>query len=402
MKHSQLFRNGIGMMARFKLRTALMALGIVISVAMLVVVRTYGAGAKQAMMDKMSRFFNPTNLMVLAGPNSLPGQEADGSTLTLEDLEAVVAASEEVVAWDPMQTIAGRTVQYRDKARPTIVYGHTERYPIVWNRDVSSGRPIEAEDVATSARVAILGYKTAEFLFGDDDPLGKQIQIGSVPFRVKGVLGPLGLDPHGTDRDDEIQVPITTMNRRLLNVSTIASAKLLLRDEADVAPVAERLRMVIRERHGIAEGERDDFLLITPELVNRMLARANRVFTVFLPRVAGIILLMAALVITIVMLMTIRERVAEIGLRKAVGATDDQIGRQFLVETLLITLTSGLFGLILGLAVVMVGSQLAGFPIVIAPSAFLLGLLAALAAGLLASVLPARRAARMSPVTALR
>jgi hypothetical protein len=204
---------------------------------------------------------------------------------------------------------------------------------VVWDRGVREGEYFSEADVRSSARVALLGHKAADQLFDGEDPIGKQIQIGGAPFRVKGILEHHGFDPHGFDRDDEVHVPISTMMRRVVNVDTIGAAKLLIERPDQVDETADEIADLLYARHGLADGEPEDFSIYTPTQVQQAVKEANRVLTVYLPATAGIALLVAAIVIANIMLIGVRERIGEIGLRKAVGATDRQIGGQFLLES---------------------------------------------------------------------
>ena len=206
-------------MTRHKLRTFFMSAGIVVAVAVLVATRSLGAGAEEAMMESMSRFLSNSSVIVFSGGGGKRSADAGPTTtLTIADLEAIAFEVEGVIAWDPTQSMGGQDVSYRGTTRQVMVSGHSEQAETVWNRGVVAGEYIDKADVSGATRVVLLGTKTAAALFGDEDPIGEQVQIGSAPFRVKGILEPIGMDPHGNDRDDEILVPVTTMMRRLKNV----------------------------------------------------------------------------------------------------------------------------------------------------------------------------------------
>jgi putative ABC transport system permease protein len=256
--------------------------------------------------------------------------------------------------------------------------------------------------VASAARVALVGETAARELFGDRDPLGAEILVEAVPCRVVGVLEPFGTDLHGLDRDDEVVVPITTLMRRIRETDTIGGANLLAADPARSEELAGEVRRVLRERHGLGEGQADDFRIITPLAVQRMVGQARRVIRLYLPLVAGVALLVGGIVAASLMLASVSSRTAEIGLRRAVGARPEQIRLQLVVETASTTLLGGAGGVLVGY----LGARLAGdrFHLgdIFSWSAVLLGLGAAALLGLLAGVAPARRAARLDPATALR
>ncbi|MEM7586472.1 MAG: ABC transporter permease [Acidobacteriota bacterium] len=402
MNRRLLWRSIWHALSRAKLRTFLMSLGIVIAVATLVVARAMGSGAEQKMLDSISRMFSASSLMVSA--RGMQGSIRDGaiSTLTIADIEAIAAELDEVVAWEPFQLFSGQDVRFEGRTRQMNIFGISHQAEEVWQRAVTSGRAITADDLARVARVALIGTKAADALFGDEDPIGQRIYAGSVPLDVIGVLEPYGMDPHGEDRDFEIQVPISTLMRRLMKVDFIMAAKLVVDDPERVEEVADQVTAIMRERHQLVEGVPNDFAVTTPALVRRMVQRANRVLQVFLPAAAGVALLVAALVIASVMLMSVRQRVAEVGLRKAMGATDRQISGQFLTEAVAVTVSSALVGLAIGLAVILVASRRFQIPMALTADTIALALAASVLVGLLAGVLPARQAARLDPIAALK
>jgi len=401
MNKRLLLAGSMRIFARYKLRSFFMGLGIVIGVAALVVMRSVGTGAEKDMLAKIERMFSGSSIIIVNGGGAMHGGRREPGKLTIEDLEAIDDELEQVVDWDPTLAVGGREVQYGDRSRSLLIIGHSERAASVWGRGVREGEFLSEADVRSTARVALIGEVAAEALFGDEDPVGRKIRIGGAPFRVKGVLEPYGVDPHGMDRDDEIHVPITTMMRRVLNRDTIGTVKLLVSRVEEVDDTVEAIAVILQERHGLAVDEPDDFSLFTPTQVQQVVQEANRVLTLYLPATAGIALLVAAIVIANLMLIGVRERIAEIGLRKAVGATDRQIGGQFLLESLAITAISGALGVVLGV-VVLRGLSHAMGPTRVAPDAIVFGLAAAVAVGVLAGFLPARRAARQEPVDALR
>jgi putative ABC transport system permease protein len=254
--------------------------------------------------------------------------------------------------------------------------------------------------VRTAARVAVIGETTAARLFPGEDPIGREIQIDAVPFAIIGVLQRVGTDLHGMDRDNEIVVPVTTMMRRVLNVDTIILARLDV--EAGSAGVAPGIRRVLRERHGLADGQPDDFTMMTPDEIQRMVGTATRIVGTYVPLGALAVLALSALTTALLMLSSVRHRTGEIGLRRAVGALTTDISTQFAVETTMMTGLGGAVGVALGYAgsrAVMRFWRLDSADTLLAIAA---GLVLAIAAGLAASLWPARRAARIDPAVALR
>jgi len=402
MNKRLLAASSLRVLTRYRLRSCFMSLGIVVGVAALVVMRSMGSGAEQEMLDRIERMLGAGSLIISNGAGATRTGISEPGKLSLEDLEAIDDQLEQVVDRDAAVAVGAREVRYRDRGRSVMIVGHSERAEFVWSRGVAEGEFFTEEDVRSAARVALVGSRTAEALFGGEDPVGRSIRIGTSPFRVKGVLEDHGFDPHGMDRDDEVHVPITTMMRRVLKRDVIGYAKLIVSDPNAVDDTVEEVAGLLRSRHGLGDDEPDDFSIHTPTQVQQTVREANRVLTVYLPATAGIALLVAAVVISNIMLIGVRERIAEIGLRKAVGATGRQIGAQFLLESLAVTLVSGVIGAGTGAAIVAGMGRWVSSGTRITPDSILLGLAAALAVGLLAGFLPARRAARQEPVDALR
>jgi len=389
-------------MARFKLRSGFMMLGSLIGVAALTLVLSIGKGAERKILATVRQIFGASSIVVFSGGGRLMGgPHAGASRLTLADVEDLARDLPAVEAWDPQQAM--RTVVRSGDASATArVLGDSERAERVWDRGVSTGEYFDAAAVAGSARVALIGETVARELFGDEDPLGAEILIGSVRFRVIGILERFGTDVHGMDRDDEVVVPISTAMRRLMNVDTIRAAKLLVKDPSRVEETAREVKRLLRERHAIAPGQPDDFTVITSLQVQQMVGRVQRVLFLFLPLVAGISLAAGGVVAASLMLASVSERVGEIGLRRAVGARPLDIQLQFLLETAVTTLGGGLGGLVLGTAVARIVARRMGLEGIVSWQAVVLGILAAAVTGLLAGVVPARRAARLQPADALR
>jgi putative ABC transport system permease protein len=403
MSTTRLLRSSLKALGRHKLRTTFMMLGSLIGVAALTFVLTIGAAAQRKLLDTVRQLFGPSSVVVSGGGGFfMGGPRGEAARLTLDDAAALAEEVPEVEAWDPMQVMPGSQVRRGDATATVRLLGESERSERVWNRGVSHGEYFDAAAVTASARLALVGETVARELFRDEDPIGAEILIGSVPFRVTGILEREGTDIHGMDRDNEIVIPISTAMRRVMNVDTIRAVKLLVRDPRRVDETAREVTRLLRERHGIAEGQPSDFTLMTSSAIQRNVQSVQRVLFLYLPLVAGISLLAGAAVAATLMLSSVNARVGEIGLRRAVGARPRDIRLQFLVETAVTALGGGLIGAALGSGLaVFLGAQMK-FGIGVSPAAVALGCALAAVTGVLAGVIPARRAARLEPATALR
>ena len=390
MNSKLLLKNSLRIMSRNKLRTFFMSIGVAIGVATLIAGQSLGTGASKQIGERMDKMFGPGTIYVCS------------STLAYDDLEAIEDELEQVIATSPRFGGAESEISYQGINRQAAVFGHSENAEFVWNRSVIDGRFFTSNDIKKTARVALIGPRLAESMFAEADPVGEEILIGSVPFRIIGVLEAIGTDPHGEDRDEDIYVPITTAMRRLNNAEYIGTAKIVVSNHQQVDEDAAQISEILRERHHIASGEKDDFATYTAKFAGQMISQANEVMNAYLLAAAGVVLLVAAVVIASIMLVVVRERVAEIGVRKAVGATGKNISFQFLVEAVGVTLASGILGVGLGLAAANIIARFIDVPVIVTSGSVTLGLVAAIVVGIVSGIVPARRAARLDPVEALR
>lgn len=349
MSTTRLTGHSLRMMGRYKLRASFMMFGSLLGVAALTLVISVGQAAQRKMLKTMGQMFGDSSVMIFdGGGHMMGGPRAPGTRLKVDDVEAVARELPGIEAWDPLQALSGASVRRGGVADSARVLGQSERSEQVWGRTASRGEFFDAKAVKSSARVAVIGETVANELFKNEDPIGADIEIGSVPFRVIGVLQPWGTDPHGMDRDNEVAVPISTLMRRLTNVDTISAAKLLVTDPDRSEEMTKEITRILRERHALAAGQPDDFSILTATQVRQMVAAVQRIMFLYLPLVAAVALVVGGIVSASLMLASVNERVAEIGLRRAVGARDEDIRLQFLLETAATTLAGGIGGIVLG------------------------------------------------------
>ncbi len=403
MNTPRLLKNSLLAMTRYKLRSGFMMLGSLVGVAALSFVISFGAAAERKLLATVRQLFGASSIVVSAGGGFfMGGSRGEAARLTLDDIEAVVRELPGIEVWDPVQVLPGAQVRRAELTTTARLLGQSERAERAWNRGASRGEFFDASAVAGSARVTLIGETVVTALFGGDDPIGAEVLIGSVPFRVIGVLERFGTDVHGMDRDAEVVVPISTAMRRVMNVDSIRAAKLVITDPSQVGAATQEVKRILRERHALAAGQPHDFTVVTSLAVQKMVGRLERVFFLYLPLVAGVSLLVGGAVAASLMLASVNERVAEIGLRRALGACPQDIRNQFLLETAVTTLGGGIAGILIGEAAALFMARRMGLGGVYSGQAIALGILLSVATGLLAGLLPARRAARLQPADALR
>ncbi|KAF0212783.1 MAG: hypothetical protein FD178_3102 [Ignavibacteria bacterium] len=381
-----------------------MILGIVIGIAALSLTFSLGKSAEKQLNQKVKNLFNPNNILVTSGRVELESGRSSESSMTnlkIEDIEVIMNEVQGITMYDVIQATPERDVIFGNKNISTAINGGMSEGEMVWRRSVISGEYFSKAEEKSSARVALIGKKIAKKLFEGSKPVGSQIRIGTVPFIVKGVLEERGIDPHGTDLDMNVIVPITTLMNRLMNVNYIAGAKFEVEDASKTEEIAGKITSVLRERHSLNNNETNDFSIVTPVVVKEIIGKMNRVFTLFLPLISGIALVVGGVVIVVIMLMSVSRRVSEIGLRKALGARSQEIMFQFLIEAAVVSLFGGIIGLAIGLVGAGVFMSSMGLTFFIPWETILFGVLFPIIIGVLAGIIPARKAAKQDPIEAL-
>jgi len=375
---------------RFKLRSFFMSIGVAIGVATLIAGASAGSGAAQQITAQIDRIFGPGTIVIVS------------RELKITHLQAVADEMEQVVAWAPRQAIGEQEISYLGENRLAAVTGHSENADYVWNRGVVDGRFFSEDDIERAARVALIGTSLKQEIFGEGEALGEKITINSVPFEIIGALEPMGIDPHGDDRDMDIYVPITTSMRRLANTDIIGTGKLVLSNADQADADTDQVALLLREEFHVAEGEPEPFAIYSSKFAGKAAIKAKELLGVYIMLAAAVVLLVAAVVISSIMLIVVRERIAEIGLRKALGATPRSIAIQFLFESTSLTVLSGAIGVALGVGAASIIASLNATPMNLTPVSVSLAVVASVLVGILAGIIPARRAANLDPVESLR
>jgi putative ABC transport system permease protein len=394
-------------LARNLLRSLLTMLGVVIGVAAVIAMVSVGQGADASVQAQIANL--GTNIiMVVPGATTASGVRSGwggASTLTVGDAKAIEkeCASVAAVAWVKREIAQ---VSYGNQNWSTAIQGSPPSFPTVRDWPVAAGRFFAASEEESGAKVAVLGRTVVEQLFAPgEDPLGVTIRVRSVPFRVIGVLGRKGQTSWGQDQDDLVIVPFRTAERRVLGTSFLGTVSMILVSAAsagEAAAAEEEVHRVLAARHRTAPGEEEDFTIRSMAEMFATSVEASRVMTRLLAAIASISLLVGGIGIMNILLVSVTERTREIGVRLAVGAKARHILLQFLVEAMVLSTAGGVLGTLLGVGVAALIGQLAGWPILVSPPAIALALVFSCTVGLLFGVYPARRAARLDPIAALR
>jgi putative ABC transport system permease protein len=392
-------------LAAHKLRTALSVLGIVVGVAAVVVIVSVGKGAEKRILDQIRDM--GTNLVtVSAGQTRLvAGRQRQMTivvTLLPADAEAIAKDCPSVAAAAPA-TGNKLAVRWEDQNAPTNVLGMTPEGFAVRNFAFASGRFFETEENHASRRVAVIGPTVAVNLFGSADPIGQTIRIGrrGVPFEVIGVTQPKGVDTNGLDQDDIIIVPLGAAMRRLMNVIYVQTIYVQAK-RSDLLDSAEReIRDVLHRRHRL-EGKRDDFTIQNQATLIEGERETAQSMTLLVGSVAGISLLVGGVGILAVMLISVRERVQEIGLRRAVGACRHDIRNQFLLESAMLAGLGGLIGVLVGITTTVAAPAFGSWDAVVSWESAGIAFAFSVTLGIVIGIYPALRAASLEPIEALR
>ena len=390
-------------LAAHKLRTLLSVTGIVVGIATVVLMVSAGRGAEKRILDRIRDM--GTNLIVVSAGQTriIAGrqrQTATVTTLEIDDAEAITRQCPSVALAAPAASKKLSTRWETENANTNVV-GITPEGLRVRNVEIASGHSFDAEEDRARRRVAVLGPTAAENLFGRTDPIGLQFRIGRVPFQVIGLTAPKGMDANGLDQDDLILVPLGSAMRRLFNVDHIDTIYVQAGSTELLDQAEKEIQELLRQRHRLRDRP-DDFTIQNQATLLATEREIAQSMTLLVGSVAAISLLVGGVGILAVMLISVRERTPEIGLRRAVGATRGDIRIQFLVESALLAGAGGLVGVISGVTLALAVSRLGYWETVISWPSAGVGLAFSVAVGLVFGIYPAVRAAALEPIEALR
>lgn len=384
------------------LRSFLTVLGIVIGVAAVIALVTVGQGSTDQVEADVTAL--GTNLLMIKpgqasqGPGSTTGSAA---SLTVKDVDAIETQIARVRVATPTSA-RSMTAIYGNENHATSVTGTDNRYLVARDWEIALGRSFYDSELRAGAAACIIGDTIRAELFGNGDPLGAAIRLKQISCRVIGVLEARGASSFGTDQDDLILLPIRTFQRRIAGNQDVDLIYAAVNENASTEKAKADIERLLRERRRISAGEEDDFNVFDMKQISSMLTGITTVLTSLLSAVAAVSLFVGGIGIMNIMLVSVTERTREIGIRLAVGATEGQVLLQFLVESIVLSLIGGLIGIILGLVLALIGVRILAVPFAPDPTIIGVAFLFSAVVGVVFGYFPARRAARLDPIEALR
>ena len=391
-----------------KMRSALTMLGIIIGVGAVIAMVAVGSGATERIQQQIASIGSNV-IMVMPGSITASGirlGSGNAVTLTTDDAKAVARDCPSVEAVAPSSR-SGAQVVYGNSNWGTQILGTTPDYLSIRDIQIQSGAPFTQQDVDSDAKVALLGQTVVDNLFNGNDPVGQVIRIKQVPITVAGTLVPKGQSPTGQDQDDVVLLPITTAQKKVFGVNqaranSIGSLMVQARGPQLIDSAEAEMRSVLRQRHRLQPNQDDDFTIRNLQEVFQAQETSSRVMSILLAAIASVSLIVGGIGIMNIMLVSVTERTREIGLRQAIGAKTKDILTQFLVEAVTLSLLGGIVGILLGILASKLISMFAQWSTLISPGAILLAFVFSALVGVFFGFYPARKAALLDPIDALR
>lgn len=404
MNGTNLIKIALRALANNKLRGFLTMLGIIIGVASVITMLAIGQGSKRSIQSQISEM-GSNMIMIHPGADMRGGVRQDASsmeTLKLEDYQNIVDETRYVSAVSPSVNSSGQAI-YGSNNTPTTVYGISPDYLEIRRYKVEDGDMFTEQDIQTAAKVCVIGKTIVDNLFTNgENPVGKVIRFQKLPFRVVGVLESKGYNSMGMDQDDLIFAPYTTIQKKVLAITHLQGINCSALKEEYTDQAIDEITEILRRNHRLKESDDDDFTIRSQQELSTMLTSTTDMMTVLLAAVAGISLLVGGIGIMNIMYVSVTERTREIGLRMSIGAKGIDILAQFLIESILISVTGGLIGVFIGVGAALVVNSVAHFPIYIQPWSVMLSFAVCTVTGVFFGWYPAKKAAQLDPIEAIR
>ncbi|MFN0087676.1 MAG: ABC transporter permease [Blastocatellia bacterium] len=399
------FRVAYRALARNKMRSALTMLGIIIGVASVIAMVSVGQGAQASIQDQISSM-GTNMLMVGAGSMNTGGvRSGTGATSTntfsVEDIEAIKRECPSVALASP-SVRAGAQIVFGNQNWNTSIQGVNEDIPKIRKWNIQSGEFISDGDVRTAARVAVLGQTIVDNLFPGIDPVGQMIRVRELPFRVIGVMAKRGQDSGGRDQDDVVFSPYSTVQKKLLSITHIQFSYISAVSPAATYTAELQIAELLRQRHKLGPNQENDFWVRNMTDVAETADETNRIMTMLLASIASVSLLVGGIGIMNIMLVSVTERTREIGIRMAIGARSSAVRTQFLIESIVLSVTGGMLGILIGVLVSVLIPKALGWPTLVSVYSIIGSVLFSAAVGIFFGYYPARKAAALDPIDALR
>ncbi len=386
-----------------KTRTFLASLGILIGIASVIVMVAIGKGSQKEVMDIIAGM-GENLITVNAGEMKRRGGRlrltGNVTTLTVRDANRIMDEITDVEAVAPYEE-KRMVAKFGNNSAETTVAGSSSDFPVVRGYRIESGEYFSEKDSKTANRVAIIGTTAVKNIFGEEDPLGQVIKVHFIPFKIIGVFEPKGVDTNGLDQDDLILIPISTYMRRIVNQKHITRIFIRASLRENIGKASEAISELLRESHKLTHDRNDDFTLISQLDMEELKKETTEMFTKLIVGVAGISLLVGGIGILAVMLISVKERTREIGIRRAVGATCRDIIRQFLYESLIIGFLGGGLGIILGVGLTLGLTHWGDWTLILDQNSIWIASWACAGLGVLFGVFPAIKASKLDPMEAL-
>ena len=404
MNGTNLIKIAVRALANNKLRGFLTMLGIIIGVASVITMLAIGQGSKRSIQAQISEM-GSNMIMIHPGADVRGGVRQDASameTLKLQDYEDIVDETRFVSAVSPSVNSSGQAIYGANNA-PTTVYGISPDYLEIRRYKVEDGDMFTEQDIQTAAKVCVVGKTVVDNLFPDgSNPVGKVIRFQKLPFRIVGVLESKGYNSMGMDQDDLILAPYTTIQKKVLAITHLQGITCSALKEEYTDQAIDEISEILRRNHKLKESDDNDFTIRSQQELSTMLTSTTDMMTVLLAAVAGISLLVGGIGIMNIMYVSVTERTREIGLRMSIGAKGIDILAQFLIESILISVTGGLIGVVFGVGAALVVNGVAHFPIYIQPWSVVLSFAVCTVTGVFFGWYPAKKAAQLDPIEAIR